>query len=112
LKENIEDHHANSTRFNVISKYPDPEPGDKCSIAFTVRHETGSLLEVLKTFSQAGINLTKIDSRPMKNDPRTYVFLLDFEGSDRDKKVINALKRIEENTLMFKFLGCYKVAPF
>jgi len=112
LKENIEDHDANSTRFNVISKYPNPEPGDKCSIAFTVRHETGSLLDVLKTFSQAGINLAKIDSRPMKNDPRTYVFLLDFEGSDRDEKVINALKKIEENTLMFKFLGCYRVAPF
>ena len=48
----------------------------------------------------------------MKNDPRTYVFLLDFEGSDRDEKVINALKKIEENTLMFKFLGCYRVAPF
>ncbi|MBA4416717.1 MAG: prephenate dehydratase [Syntrophus sp. (in: bacteria)] len=108
LKENIEDHPLNSTRFNVISRYANPEPGNKCSIAFTVRHETGSLLEILKTFSDGGINLAKIDSRPMKDDPGEYRFLADFEGSDRDERVIRTLRRIEENTIMFKFLGCYK----
>ncbi len=83
---------------------------DKCSIAFTVSHETGSLLEALKSFSKAGINLTRVDSRPVKDDPGRYVFLLDFERSDRDEKVLSALKRIEANTLMFKLLGCYKAS--
>jgi prephenate dehydratase/chorismate mutase len=110
LKENIEDHCSNFTRFNVISSRPAPEEGNKCSIAFTVRHEAGSLLDALKTFSDGGINLAKVDSRPARKDPKSYIFQLDFEGSDRDEKVIRALQRVEENALMFKFLGCYKAA--
>ncbi len=110
LKENIEDHCSNFTRFNVISSRSASEEGDKCSIAFTVRHETGSLLDVLKTFSDNGINLAKMDSRPSKKDPESYVFQLDFKGSDRDETVIRALKKVEENALMYKFLGCYKAA--
>jgi chorismate mutase / prephenate dehydratase len=92
----------------VISRYTNPEPGNKCSIAFTFRHKTGSLLDILKIISDGGINLVRIDSRPMKDDPGEYRFLADFEGLDRDERVIHALRKIEESAIMFKFLGCYK----
>ena len=60
--------------------------------------------------------MTRIESRPARNDPGNYVFFSDFEGSDRDEKIIDALKAIEKRTRSFKFLGCYtssksKIAP-
>ncbi len=107
LNENIEDYHSNSTRFSIISKRPSPEEGSKGSIVFAVQDETGSLLETLKAFSDAGINIARIDSRPMKETPDRYVFSLDFAGSDKDERVRAVLKTIEEKSVMYKFLGCY-----
>jgi prephenate dehydratase/chorismate mutase/prephenate dehydratase len=108
IKENIEDHEANFTRFIVLSKEESDEPGDKCSIIFSVKHEAGGLFSVLKAFSDKGINLTRIESRPVKGDPGKYVFFLDFEGSDKEEKVTGTLKEVLKSTTNFKFLGCYK----
>jgi prephenate dehydratase/chorismate mutase len=108
IKENIEDHESNSTRFIVLSKENGVEPGDKCSIIISVKHETGGLFSVLKVFSDKKINLTRIESRPAKNDPGSYVFFIDFEGSDREERVADALKEVQKETTNFKFLGCYK----
>ncbi len=108
INENIEDHQSNSTRFIVLSKDRSAEPGDKCSIIFSVKHESGSLFSVLKIFSDADINLTRIESRPTRNNPGSYVFFSDFEGSDRDTKVLDAIKAVQERTVHFKFLGCYR----
>jgi prephenate dehydratase/chorismate mutase len=108
IKENIEDHESNSTRFIILSKETSDESGDKCSIIFSVKHEAGGLFSVLKAFYDNGINLTRIESRPLKKDPGKYVFFLDFEGSDKEDKVAEALKRATKLTTSFKFLGCYK----
>ena len=108
LNENIEDYHSNSTRFNIIARKAAEETGDKCSIAFSVNDETGGLLKALTVFSDAAISLGRIDSRPIKEEPGKYIFTLDFAGSDKDEKVVAALKKIEENTLTYKFLGCYR----
>ncbi|MBM4387277.1 MAG: prephenate dehydratase [Deltaproteobacteria bacterium] len=108
LKENIEDHESNSTRFLVLARENSGVDGDKCSIVFSTRHKAGALFSVLKVFSDAGINLTRIESRTVRNDPRNFAFLLDFQGSDRDRKVAAALKKAEKLTTSLKFLGCYK----
>jgi prephenate dehydratase/chorismate mutase len=108
IKENIEDHESNSTRFIILSKETAGEPGDKCSIIFSVKHKAGGLFAVLKTFYDKGINLTRIESRPLKNDPGKYVFFMDFEGSEHEDRVANALKKVMKSTTSFKFLGCYK----
>jgi prephenate dehydratase/chorismate mutase len=108
IKENIEDHQSNFTRFIILSKEAAEEPGDKCSIIFSVKHEAGGLFTALKTFYDKGINLTRIESRPLKKDPGKYVFFLDFEGSDKEDKVADALKKALKSTTSFKFLGCYK----
>ncbi|VVC01755.1 Prephenate dehydratase [uncultured archaeon] len=110
LKENIEDHGSNSTRFVVLSREKSAGKGNKCSVIFSTSHKAGSLYNALKIFSDASINLTRIESRPVRNEPSKYAFLLDFEGSDQDGKVIDALDKMKEQASMFKFLGCYKAA--
>jgi prephenate dehydratase/chorismate mutase len=108
MQENVEDHESNSTRFVILSRDENPEPGDKCSIIFSLKHESGALFSILKVFSDRALNLTRIESRPLRNDPGNYVFFVDFEGSDKDEKVTDVLKRIEKTTNSYKFCGCYK----
>jgi prephenate dehydratase/chorismate mutase/prephenate dehydratase len=107
IQENVEDHESNSTRFVILSRDESPEPGDKCSIIFSLKHEAGALFSILKIFSDNVINLTRIESRPFRSDPGNYVFFTDFEGSDKDKKVMDVLKAIQEKTKSYKFCGCY-----
>lgn len=110
LKENIEDHESNNTRFVVLAKEGSREKGDKCSIIFSTAHKAGALYEVLKLFSQAGVNLTRIESRPIRKDVGKFAFLLDFEGSIGDSEVATVLEKVQKETMMYKFLGCYKGA--
>lgn len=109
LKENVEDHGSNSTRFVVLSREAGKK-GNKCSVTFSTSHKAGSLFSVLKAFSDAGINLTRIESRPIRKEPKKYAFLLDFQGSDADPKVAAALEKVKAETPMFKLLGCYEEA--
>ncbi|MBI5223765.1 prephenate dehydratase [Candidatus Micrarchaeota archaeon] len=110
LKENIEDHESNSTRFLVISKTPNKEKGDKCSVVFSTSHKAGSLFRVLGAFSESNVNLTRIESRPVLSDPGKYAFLVDFQGCAEDEKVKKAIEKAKHETAMFKMLGCYKEA--
>ena len=108
IKENIEDHEENKTRFLVLSKHDLDEPGTKCSIIFSAAHRAGSLFAVLKIFAEGGINLTRIESMPNREDPGNYYFFLDFEGDIRDEKIKQVLEAVVQHTIMYKFLGCYK----
>jgi prephenate dehydratase/chorismate mutase len=108
LKENIEDSDSNKTRFVILSREAGAEDGDKCSIIFSVTHRPGGLFSVLKILSDVGINMTRIESRPLRNDPGSYAFFVDLEGSDRDTRVASALEAIQTSSTSYKFLGCYK----
>lgn len=110
VKENIEDHQSNSTRFVALARERGNAKGDKCSIAFATSHRAGSLFSVLRAFNDAQINLTRIESRPMRSEPKKYAFLLDFQGSDEDGKVQDVLGKVKKETSMYKFLGCYMEA--
>lgn len=107
LKENIEDHASNSTRFLVLSREPASGKGNKCSIIFTTAHKAGALYAVLDVFSKAGINLTRIESRPLRESPSMFAFLLDFQGNDQEKTVKEAMEKLKTQTTWLKFLGCY-----
>jgi len=111
LFEDIEDNETNATRFLILSNEESNREGNKCSIVFSTEHKSGALFNILKIFSEAGLNLTRIESRPIRNDPGSYAFLLDFLGSDREEKVIAALAKARKETVVFKFLGCYNEAP-
>ncbi len=108
VQEDIEDQDSNSTRFIILSKDMSKEQGNKCSIIYSLNNEAGALFSILKIFSDNGINLTRIESKPMRTDPRKYVFFTDFEGSILDDKVVAILDEVQKNVENYKFCGCYK----
>ena len=114
LEEEIEDNHSNATRFIVLAEEDGPPTGkDKTSICFNFDADRpGSLVSVLQEFSNRGINLNKIESRPTRRSLGRYFFLADIEGHRNDEGVRDALHAIEESVSMLKVLGSYpKYAP-
>ena len=107
IKEGIEDGAANSTRFLLLSREGCREGGEKTSIIFATPHEAGRLYEVLRLFADAGINLTRIASMPLRSDPGNYSFFLDFEGADTDDKIAAVLDQMAGLTISMKLLGSY-----
>jgi prephenate dehydratase/chorismate mutase/prephenate dehydratase len=112
IKENIQDHHNNFTRFLILSKKEQKKSGNKYSIIFSTPHKAGTLFAVLKIFAEAGINLTRIESLPSRNDPGNYVFFLDFQSDNIQNEVEKILVKVKQKTVMVKYLGCYKEKVF
>jgi prephenate dehydratase/chorismate mutase len=111
VKEGIEDHAANTTRFLVLApKSQARHGGRKCSLVFSAAHRAGSLFDVLKVFADEHLNLTRIESRPVRSDPGAFAFLLDFLGPEDDEHVKRALARLPELTLTYKVMGFYDPA--
>lgn len=109
IAEGIEDNQNNYTRFLVLSKTKAPD-GNKTSIIFSIKHQAGTLFNILKEFNEYKINLTKIESRPNKSTPWEYNFYVDFDGSQDDPKITELLQKINQNVLFLKVLGSYKKA--
>ncbi len=80
---------------------------DKTSLLFSISHMPGSLYQVLRPFSEKSVNLTKIESRPIKDKPWEYVFFLDFEGHAMDSPIHEAVNELKKNVLFLKVLGSY-----
>ena len=111
VAENIQDLSFNATRFVVIG--PDdsgrPSGDDKTSVVFSVRDEVGVLHRMLEPFAKNRINLTRIESRPLKGKPWEYVFFIDFLGHRKERRVSRALESLSRRCLMLKVLGSYPV---
>lgn len=109
LERGIEDHAHNQTRFVVVAAKDHGSTGaDKTSIAFAVAHDKpGSLVDVLHEFSDRAINLTKIESRPSREELGIYIFLIDLEGHRSDAAVGEALAAVERKATFFRLLGSY-----
>jgi chorismate mutase/prephenate dehydratase len=108
LATHIEDDVNNYTRFFVISTNDAPPSGrDKTSLIFSVKDVPGALFRILESFAVREINLTKIESRPLRRTPWNYVFYLDFEGHRTDRVSREALKEIQERCYFVKILGSY-----
>lgn len=111
LKRHIEDNSNNMTRFWVIGKKFPPRSGhDKTSILFSVKDEVGILYRMLEPFYKNGINLTKIESRPLKKKAWEYIFFLDLDGHYEEKKVRDAVRALDKRCLFLKLLGSYPKA--
>ncbi len=111
LAENIQDQSFNATRFAVIGHDDSARPSgdDKTSAVFSVRDEVGILHRMLKPFAENQINLTRIESRPLKGKPWEYVFFLDFLGHRKERRASRALASLGELCQMLKVLGSYPV---
>ena len=108
LAKGIQDIASNTTRFLVISKYDSVATGnDKTSIVISLKDKVGILHDALKSFKTHKINLTKIESRPSKVKAWKYMFYIDMEGHQKDKKIAKTLEQIEKNCNFFKVLGSY-----
>lgn len=108
LKAGIHNTDNNYTRFILISKEPEIYPGaDHLSLMFRVGHTPGSLSRILARFSALGLNMTKLESRPISGADFHYLFYMDFEGSIYDPNVKKLLSELEQELEMFVFLGAY-----
>lgn len=104
----IQNNNSNYTRFIAISKNLEIfDNSDKISIMANLYHETGSLNSVLNKFSALGLNLTKLESRPLADTPFEFAFYFDFDARIENLEVQNLLAELEHICERFVFLGSY-----
>ncbi|MEO5330824.1 MAG: prephenate dehydratase [Magnetococcus sp. YQC-5] len=113
LARDIQDSHLNTTRFLLIVKDRPPPPKDvlcKTSLVFEVRNIPAALYKCLGGFATNGVNLTRLESRPVPGTPWSYHFYLDFEGRPEEKACKLALEELAFFTSSMKILGSYPEA--
>ncbi len=109
LVESIQDTEENTTRFVLLTGADEAPTGrDKTSIAFTLdRDRPGGLYEVMGEFAARGINLSRVESRPLKQALGHYVFFIDFEGHRLDPAGAAALDGVRARVHRLHLLGSY-----
>ena len=108
LVDGINDDADNSTRFIVVTNQKVfLKDASKISIRFELPHQSGSLYGILSHFIYNDLNMTKIESRPVKGRPWEYCFFVDFEGNLEDPAVKNAIRGLREESQNLKILGNY-----
>jgi prephenate dehydratase len=109
LQHNLEDHTENYTRFVLLTPSPAPNSGaDKLSLVMKLPHKAGALYRALQPFADRGIDLLKIESRPIKGRAFEYHFYLDLQASTNDERVVKALAELGERATDVRVLGCYQ----
>jgi prephenate dehydratase len=116
LVAGVEDHAENYTRFHLLRRdavttedEANIAGADKMSLAFAIEHRPGTLVAALERLARAGVNLTKIESRPVPGSPWEYVFYVDVRF-DTTEKAEAALAALREHCRMVKLLGRYRAA--
>jgi len=108
LVRNVEDEPDNTTRFLVLGRHATrPSGSDKTSILFSTANRPGALHATLKCFSDNGVNMVRIESRPSRRGMWDYVFFVDVDGHADEPAVAAACKQLETSTSMVKLLGSY-----
>ena len=110
IERSIANQRENYTRFLVSARkavHVDRRIPCKTSIVMMTGNEPGSLLEALLVFREHGINLTKLESRPILENPWEEMFYLDFQGNLADEKIQNGLDEVTRRARFIKVLGCY-----
>jgi prephenate dehydratase len=110
LANQIQDRSPNHTRFVIVAPQDhEPTGDDRTSLAFAFANEDrpGQLVGALQEFSNRGINLSKIESRPSRERLGTYIFLADLGGHRTDPALAEALEVVEKNCSSFHILGSY-----
>lgn len=109
LKEGINNIDSNKTRFIIVAKeLLKSKDSNKVSVVFSLEDKPGTLYKLLKYFSENNINMSRIESRPTKNEAWKYYLYIDFEGGLYNFGVLKAIDLIKLNSQYFKLLGWYK----
>ena len=109
IESEVQDNNYNYTRFIAVSKKMKIFDGaKKISILVSLPHETGSLNKLLNRFSALGLNLTKLESRPIGSSPFEFAFYFDFEADIRRADVQNLIAELDNGCEKFVFLGGYE----
>jgi 3-deoxy-7-phosphoheptulonate synthase len=108
MEEGIETNPRNYTRFVVIgTQQLENGPRHKSSLIYSTGNRPGALFETLKVFSEQGINLVKLESRPIHGKPWEYMFYVDVEADVESDSFKPVLRTLEENTDYLRILGSY-----
>jgi len=115
LREGIQDNAENFTRFVLLlppeeAHHFRTRDAKKMSLAMRLAHKPGALLASLEPFAKHGVNLLKIESRPIHGKPFEYQFYLDVEADERDQ-LEQALDEVRRATSQFRVLGSFTAAP-
>lgn len=111
LASNIEDNPDNTTRFLIIGRLESKRTGaDKTTLLVSGKNRPGALHRLLAPLARHAINMTRIESRPSRRSRWEYVFFVDIEGHATDRKVAQALAKLEKEAAFIKLLGSYPKA--
>ena len=109
LREHIEDHSENFTRFVLLSNGAPLKEGGKISLVVKLKHQPGALHRALRPIVRRGINLLKIESRPIHGLPSEFNFYFDLEAPAREIELDSALDEIRASADDVRLLGRYQV---
>lgn len=113
LAKSIEDEPNNTTRFVVLGRQETgPSGRDKTSLIMSAPNQTGSLCSLLAPLADAGVSMTRLESRPARHTLWEYVFFVDIEGHCEDPPVAKALAELSRRAAYLKVLGSYPVAVY
>lgn len=106
---NVSDVENNYTQFLLVKRGQPPADArsDRIFFSVTCRHKVGALVELLTVLKESGINMTEIESRPIKDRTGEFRFFMEVEGNYSDDGVKAALEKLKAAARSFKFLGCY-----
>jgi prephenate dehydratase len=108
LRSNIQDYPDNITRFIVIAREAAPaQATDKTTLVFAVANEPGALFKALSVFALRGIDLSKLESRPLRGRPWEYLFYAEVGVSASDVRCERALNHLAEFATSLRVLGSY-----
>jgi len=113
LASSIEDANDNTTRFFVLgTKAFSATNDDKTSLLISTKNEAGALQKIISPLADAGISMSRIESRPSKQGTWEYVFFIDIDGHQDDQSISEALNVLKSNVNSLKVLGSYPRAVF
>ena len=111
VQARVEDEASNTTRFLVLGKTDAAPSGrDKTSLVMSTRNEPGAVVRLLQPLADAGISMSKLESRPARSGNWEYLFFVVCEGHRQDVKLAAALAEIESRAAFLKILGSYPAA--
>lgn len=111
LLEAVQDSNTNMTRFLTVTWRDEiPSDADKTSLMLVVNHQPGSLYKVLQALAERGINMLKLESRPMPGRVFEYLFYVDVQGSQNDPLMAEAFAEMRRHCVEMRVFGSYRAA--